>query len=684
MELFIPQTTRSTNQVSKPWFDKKAKLAVERKRCAFTQKQRGEISTSTWKSIRNRCQSIIDQSKQNFEKSVSKKLASCPNGSRSFWTLAKTIQRNFTKSSFPPLSVDDGSIVTSPQDKADLFAKIFAANSTIDPTHTTPPKIPATQQTMPNITFHHRIIRKILRNLDVKKASGPDGIPPIVLKKCAPELTPILCRLFKLSYSHGIFPDTWKFAHVQPVPKKGKKTDPSNYRPIALISVLSKVMEKCVNIQLLKFLESSELLSDHQYGFRQSRSTGDILAYVTHLWTTAITNHGEVQAVALDISKAFDQVWHSSLTNKLPSYGLPLALCRWLSSFLSNRSIAVVADGAVSQPFQINAGVPQGSVLSPTLFLLHINDLLTATSNPIHSFADDTTLHTAYSSLKPLSATESKSKKFQKTESLNKDLAKIISWGSRNLVKFNATKTQSCTFSKKRSSEESPIQMSGQTVSNKNSIHVLGVTISNNITWDDHITSIAKSAAQKLGFLYRSKRYFSPQQLLTLYKSQVRPGLEYCSHVWGSAPKSTLKLLDSVQKRAVRLIGDTKLTDSLPSLAHRRAVGDLALFYRYFHGKCSSEIKSIMPALASFNRPTRHNQSWHPFAVQLKTQRTTYSKASFVYRTSLLWNSLPAQIFPSNYNLQQFKARVNKLNLELLSQPPSHTVTSCTRGTAVL
>ena len=252
------------------------------------------------------------------------------------------------------------------------------------------------------------------------------------------------------------------------------------------------------------------------------------------------------------------------------------------------------------------------------------------------------------------------------------------------MVKFNATKTQSCTFSKKRSSEESPIQMSGQTLSTKNSIHVLGVTISNNITWDDHITSIAKSAAQKLGFLYRSKRYFSPQQLLTLYKSQVRPGLEYCSHVWGSAPKSTLKLLDSVQKRAVRLIGDTKLTDSLPSLAHRRAVGDLALFYRYFHGKCSSEIKSIMPALASFNRPTRHNQSWHPFAVQLKTQRTTYSKASFVYRTSLLWNSLPAQIFPPSYNLQQFKARVNKLNLELLSQPPSHTVTSCTRGTAVL
>ncbi len=140
-------------------------------------------------------------------------------------------------------------------------------------------------------------------------------------------------------------------------------------------------------------MSSFNLLSDHQYGFRKGRSTGDLLAFLTGSWSSSLNRFGETFAVALDISKAFDRVWHKTLLSKLPSYGFYPALSSFLSSFSSGRSIAAVVDGHCSTSKPINSGVPQGSVLSPTLFLLFMNYLLSLTNCPIHSYADDTSLH---------------------------------------------------------------------------------------------------------------------------------------------------------------------------------------------------------------------------------------------------------------------------------------------------
>src|SRR5678815_3334084 len=141
-------------------------------------------------------------------------------------------------------------------------------------------------------------------------------------------------------------------------------------------------------------MESHSLFSYHQFGFRHSRFTSDILSNLTNLGFSVLRNYGEPCVVALDISKAFDRVWHVSLFSKLPSIGIPPSLCLLMSSFLSNRSISAVVDGATSS-FSINSCVPQGSVLSPTLFLLFINDLLTCTSNSIHSYVDNLNLHSS-------------------------------------------------------------------------------------------------------------------------------------------------------------------------------------------------------------------------------------------------------------------------------------------------
>ncbi len=184
---------------------------------------------------------------------------------------------------------------------------------------------------------------------------------------------------------------------MQPVPKKGDGCNPSKYRPIALISCLSKAFETILNRKFLKHLSSFNLLSDHQYGFRKGCSTGDLLAFLTDSWSSPFSRFGETFAVALDISKAFDRVWHKALLSKLPSYRFYSALCSFVSSFLSGRSIAAVVDGHCSTPKPINNGVPQGSVLSPNLFLLFIDDLLSLINCSIHSYADDTTLHSSTS-----------------------------------------------------------------------------------------------------------------------------------------------------------------------------------------------------------------------------------------------------------------------------------------------
>ena len=185
---------------------------------------------------------------------------------------------------------------------------------------------------------------------------------------------------------------------------------------------------------------SNNLLSDHQYGFCKSRST-DLLSCLIHALSSSLRNFGESFVVALDTSKAFDRVWHKALLAKLPAYGFTPSFCKLISSFLSNPFISAVVDGTTSASFLVSGGVPQGSVLSSTLFLLFINDLLHPTASDVHSFADDSTLHKSSSfQCQPSSNARSQSR-LAMSSTINSDLKSISEWGSHNLIKFNTSKT---------------------------------------------------------------------------------------------------------------------------------------------------------------------------------------------------------------------------------------------------
>lgn len=262
METSIPFSYKKQHP-GKSWFDKSCARAVSQKNSAYRKWRNNPTDQSRehFVTTRNACKAVIDQTKASFDNKIREKVLNCPSGSKSFWSFAKSIGKNFTTSSFPPLLSDDGSsIAVTSKEKADLFASIFAQNSTLEDQNREPPLLPRIEKSMREIVFRPKTIKKILLHLDTTKASGTDNIPAIVLKKCALELTPILCKLFELSYKKGIFPDTWKNARVQPVPKKGKKNLASNYRPISLTPIISKVMERAINTELLKYLEINKII----------------------------------------------------------------------------------------------------------------------------------------------------------------------------------------------------------------------------------------------------------------------------------------------------------------------------------------------------------------------------------------------------------------------------------------
>ena len=232
----------------------------------------------------------------------------------------------------------------------------------------------------------------------------------------------------------------------------GEMSTAKNCRPVSLLSVVSKVFEKLVNNRIVDDLEKCGLFSDFQDRLRSSRSTADLLTVVSDRITSAFNRSGATRAVARDISKAFDRVWHAGLLHKLKSYGISGQIFGLISSFLSNRRLRVVLDGKSSQEYPVNAGVPQGSILGPTLFLLYFNDLPDNVICDIAIYANDTTLCDRVSDLW---------QQLELASELESDLGDTVDWGKKWLIDFNTGKTQLVSFDRSNNNGCIDVKMDG-------------------------------------------------------------------------------------------------------------------------------------------------------------------------------------------------------------------------------
>ena len=390
-------------------------------------------------------------------------------------------------------------------------------------------------------------IFKIINGMKPKMSYGENGLSNKLLKHLIIELTYPLTTLINISLENNYVPSSWKVGKIIPILKSGEKNLCTNYRPISLLSTLSKVIEKVVDMQIRGYLESNELIYRHQYGFRKSHETTHAVIDFTNFIYKA-RELGELSlSIGLDCKKAFDTCDHEILLEKIDQLGLPKD---WFKSYLTERNQYVYLDGTSSPKRLITTGVPQGSILGPLLFIIYINDLQnTDKESLIILFADDTTI---------LLKAKDKDALIKKTGEI---LGKLEEWFDANKMTLHPGKTIFMTFGIR---EDINLKLNGQAIEQvgegrtMETMKFLGILIDDQLKWGHHILQVRKKIIKGLMALKMCKNKLNKELRLLIYNAYVKSHLEYGLSIWGKAQSSLIKQLETVQKRCIRAIVGAK------------------------------------------------------------------------------------------------------------------------------
>ena len=370
------------------------------------------------------------------------------------------------------------------------------------------------------------------------------------MKISADIIAPSITQILNLSIHTGIFPQCWKESKVVPLHKSGPTDKAENYRPISILPVLSKILERHVHDCLYHYICNHNLLNNNQSGFRPKHSCFTLLTKITEKWVSAINNDEMVGSVMIDFRKAFDLIDHQLLLTKLKMYGLNESAVSWMHSYLECRSQRVFYGSQLSSPLNVKLGVPQGSILGPLLFILYINDLVLHIDDcEVEFYADDTTL---YQSAKSLTELE---------QVLNLNLKNIDKWCSENKMLINTNKTKSILFGTSRKLKVCRqhgfnITVNELPIENMSTVKLLGLFIDESFTWHKHISHLCNTISKLLSVMRKYKPLLPQKTRLLFYNAYILPHLNYGVTMWGNASKSTLDRVFKLQKMAARLILD--------------------------------------------------------------------------------------------------------------------------------
>ena len=372
---------------------------------------------------------------------------------------------------------------------------------------------------MDPIIFDVEGIKKLLQNLDCKKANGPDDIPTRLIKDTASEIAEVVYFLFNQSYNLSQLPTEWCKANVVPIFKKGAKQDPNNYRPVSLTVALCKVMEHVIYRSIMQHSEHNNILYSKQHGLRRNHSCETQLLLTIEDLGKNLDEGYEVDLQIFDFSKASDKVPHQRLLSKLNYYGIQGKTLAWINFWLTERIQRVVVDGEASSFVKVNSGVPQGTVLGPLMFLLFINDIHENLDSTLRLFADDALLYRSINTMND-------------TIILQNDIDKLVSWSKTWQMQFNVTKCHTMKISRKKEPVLIDYYINGQKLSPVKNHPYLGVMLSNDLRWNSHVENIVAKANKSLGFVRRNLYPCSERTKRSAYVTIVRPNLEYATAVW--------------------------------------------------------------------------------------------------------------------------------------------------------
>lgn len=501
---------------------------------------------------------IKEFTNETFERNL-KKIDKDPGPFRKkFWKISRTLR--YRKKTIPALKWNGERLITNAQKSETLADHFLAIHDETDPTlgtDSTSRKIRASLCELNIAPTDPRTVQKtstsslssIIASLKTTKASGADGIGNRHIKKLPLRAIDFLALIFNMCLIVGYFPEKWKCGKILPCCKPGKSpAQIESYRPISLLSCLSKLFERVILNQLNDYMDTSEIVPKQQYGFTKGKSCVHQLYRIKKKIKASLSNRKSIGMLSLDLKAAFDSVWHEALIYKMVSAQIPSYLTKIVKSYLSNRSFTVSVGKAQSEKRFIRVGLPQGGVLPPTLFKIFLNDIPQTESSMLALLADDT----AY-------LAESHS-----TKALINKLQKAADSASRYFKKWrirvNETKTEALIFTRKRALRHSPqssVKVNGADVAWKDYLKYLGMQLDRRLTHGHHVNFLIGKSEKALRALYpliNRKSKISTQNKLILFKSIFRPIFSYASPVWGNCAATHIKKIQLHQNKILKMM----------------------------------------------------------------------------------------------------------------------------------
>ena len=620
-----------------PWFDTLLEMKIKEKNNKL--KLYRLYGDKKDLNIANKIGNQITHLKRKLKKKYYKqKIEEYDGDSKKMWKILKNVtQTTPDKSTIEPEFLN--------QEKANAYNKYFATIGTWVQ------NLIGTKDATPTAakcgSFHfnketEETIIKLIDRIRVDVAQGADEISAKLIKDAKYTIAKSLSRLVNLSYQKSTFPKSMKTAVIKALHKKNCTEDISNYRPLSILSVVSKIFERSATDQIVKYLEENKLLNPTQHAYRKKHSTTTCLMEVID-YINEQKDKGKIVGVAsLDLSKAFDSINHTHLLNKLAKFGLDLEAVKWCKSYLEERKQTTKFKKFTSSEHTVTSGVPQGSILGPILFIIFTNEMAENLSNcKIMSYADDTQLIVTGNTRMQVKL---------KLEELIK-LAQI--WYTENSLMNNASKTEILIIGNNRKGDplmQIEVEDGGEMkhLKPKQAIKILGVHIDDQLNWNNHIQAVRKKATNSIRNLHRINQLIPLKHRVLLYNSLVAPHYNYADTVWAGCGITNEKKLQTTQNFAARsILGRKKrssATEALKDLKFlplkdKRKVHEAVYVHKALNGK----LPLVISEKYNNQLSTQDLRSTSQLTLNIPTHKTHKYQQGPLYRTIKAWNNTTVQ-----------------------------------------